>query len=86
MKQEYDSQCRLLEKQNGGNSSSAHALEFGVRAQAHLQELQNQAEEELNALHLDYQQKMDKMRNTLDEKWRRDNPDKTVQYKVYLHK
>lgn len=69
VKTDYDKQCAAIADQQA-------AIEFGVRAQEHLNKLQTQADSELVDLHTDYQAKLDKMRVSLEEKWVAEN----VQY------
>ena len=64
-KQKYDDECARLEAED-----QARALEYGVKAQEELNQAQRQAEEQLAALQKDYQQKLIKMYQQLEDQWK----------------
>ena len=64
-KQRFDDECARLEAED-----QARALEYGVKAQEALNQAQRQAEEQLAALHKDYQQKLVKMYQQLEGQWK----------------
>ena len=64
-KQKYDDECARLEA-----GDQARALEYGVKAQEALNQAQRQAEDQLAALHKDYQQKLVSMYQQLEEQWK----------------
>jgi len=66
-KVEYDRQCGKLDEKNG-----QQALEYGLAAQEQLNQYQSELEKELHALHEDYQQKLTRMLQELEDKWRND--------------
>ena len=66
-KEGYDKECSNIEKKSGRDK----ALEFGVEAQAHVNELQQAAEKELIELQQDYQSKLNKMHAQLEEVWKK---------------
>ena len=65
-------------------------IEFSVKAQEELNRLQIQADMELSELHKDYQSKLNKMRDSLEEKWLldhgHDGVSGDVPYTVYTKK
>ena len=64
------------------------ALEFAVKAQDDLLKLQEMANKELGMLHRDYQRKLIKMQQELEQKWRKERLQTVmeVEVKVYPHK
>ena len=73
MKQQYDSECLALETRD-----RQEALEYGVHAQAHLNQLYSRNERDLDALRHDYQQKMTHMANAMEETWRKQEFERSV--------
>ena len=67
VKRDYDAHCRGLETQ-----SPDRALEYGIHAQAHLNQLYSRVERDMDALQRDYQQKMTKMAESLEETFQKD--------------
>ena len=56
-----------LEKARGAEK----AMEYGVKAQAHINQMQQDAEKELIELQQDYQSKLNKMHAQLEGTWRK---------------
>ena len=67
-KQQYDAECARLEARD-----KTKALEYGVKAQDAINKAQKEAEQELTDLHGDYQQKLGKMFQQLEDKWRQEH-------------
>lgn len=67
-KSEIDQNCNQLSKKDRNK-----AIELGVRGQETLYQLQQQFGEELKAQQGDYQSKLNKMRDVLEEKWRKEH-------------
>jgi hypothetical protein len=64
----YDSQCDEMARKHGPQSSVA--IEFGVRAQQALNQLQNKCSAEMRSLQEDYQNKLMTMQQVMEDKWR----------------
>ena len=63
----YDKECMNLEKAKG----AVVAMEYGVKAQAQINQMSQDAEKELIELQQDYQSKLNKMHAQLEETWRK---------------
>ncbi len=63
----FDKECMNLEKAKGADT----AMEYGVKAQAHINHMHQEAEKELIELQQDYQSKLNKMHAQLEDTWRK---------------
>ena len=68
-KLQYEAKCTALMDKCQNEDK---VLEYGVRAQEALNKLQKQTNNELRTLHIDYQMKMDKMNQQLEQEWRQE--------------
>ena len=63
----FDKECMNLEKAKGAEI----AMEYGVKAQAQINQMTQDAEKELIELQQDYQSKLNKMHAQLEDNWRK---------------
>lgn len=91
----YDAQCDEMARKQGPQAQVT--IEFGVRAQQALNQLQANCSAEMRELLEDYQQKLMSMQQALEDKWRMEhgreaapkpvrNDGPTVACKIYPHK
>lgn len=67
-KANFDGQATVLAK-----TDTDKALEYSVKAQDAINKMYKEMFDELTELHKDYQHKLNKMMQTMEEKWRQDH-------------